>query len=80
MCLGCPVSTMCLDRKPRILNTLQLVEPNLIFCEIEKYDVTVECLDELGMQAKIFTLNGTKGDAESVEILFNETGTESNFM
>lgn len=74
------MNTMHTDWKPHILNTLQLIEPTLIFCEVEKYDATLECLNELGMKAKIFTLNGTKGDAESVEILFNETGTEEDFV
>lgn len=80
LCLGCPVNTMSTDHKPHILSTLKLIEPKLIFCEVDKYDVTVECMKELGMQAKIFVLNGTKGDVESVENLFSETGTEEDFV
>lgn len=80
LCLGFPVNTMCTDHRPHILSTLQLIEPKLIFCEVEKYNVTVECLNELGMKAKIFTLNGIKGDAESVENLFSETGIEEDFV
>lgn len=78
--LGCPVNTMATDHKPHILSTLQLIEPKLLFCEVDKYDVTVECLKELGMTAKIFTLNGKKGDAEPVENLFSETGNEEDFV
>lgn len=78
--LGCPVNTMSTDHKPHILSTLQLIEPTLLFCEVDKYDVTVECLKELGMTAKIFTLNGKKGDAEPVENLFSETGNEDDFV
>lgn len=78
--LGCPVNTMSTDHKPHILKTLELIEPKLLFCEVEKYDVTVECLKDLGMTAKIFVLNGTKGDAESVDSLFVETGTEEDFV
>lgn len=80
LCLGCPVNTMSTDHKPHILKTLALIEPKLLFVEVEKYDVTVECLKELKMTPKIFVLNGTKGDAESVEKLFEATGTEDDFV
>lgn len=80
LCLGCPVNTLGSDWKPHMLTTLQLIEPKLVFCEVEKYDATVECLTELGIKAEIFTLNGTRDDAESVENLFVETGTEDDFV
>lgn len=66
--------------KSRIFGTLQLTEPKLIFCEVDKYDVILECLAELGLNAKIFTLNGKIDDAETVESLFNKTGTETEFV
>lgn len=78
--LGNPVNPVHGAGKSHILSTLQLIEPKLIFCGVEKYDLIVECLAELGLNAKIFTLNGKIGDAETVESLFSQTGTEAEFV
>ena len=66
--------------KADIIRLLQMTRPNLFFCDVELYDVLVECLNEANHQAKIFTFNGVKGESEAVENLFEETGTEENFM
>lgn len=80
LCLGCPVNPLYSKWKPDIIEMFTLTEPAIIFCEIEKYDVTVECLTEIGSKAKIFTLNGVKGGSEAVESLFAETGMENEFL
>lgn len=41
--------------------------------------MVVESLEEVGSNAKVFTFNGTKGDSEAMETLFEETGTENDF-
>lgn len=80
LCMGCPINAQSSTWKPDMLRMLGITEPDLIFCEVEVYDVMVECLTELGNKAKIFTFNGTKGDSEPVQNLFEETGIEEEFM
>lgn len=64
-----------------MVRMLKIAEPRLIFCEMDKIDLLLECLKELQMEVKIFTFNGTKGDLESVENLFKETGIdEEDFL
>lgn len=80
VCLGWPVNSMPTMWKKYIITMLQKTEPKLIFCEVKVYDLVVECLDEVGYKAKVFTFNGKKGDSEPVENLFIETGIEEDFM
>lgn len=79
-CLGCPISSMPTMWKRYIIGMLQKTEPTLIFCEAKLYDMVKESLIEVGNEAKVFTFNGTKGDSETVESLFEETGNENDFM
>lgn len=51
----------------------------MIFCDVKAYDLLIDCLKEMDISAKIFTFNGTKGDSEPVENLFEETGREADF-
>lgn len=80
LCLGIPVNPLYSKWKPDIIEMFTSTDPAIIFCEIEKYDITVECLTEMKLEAKIFTLNGLKGDSEAVENLFVETGMEDEFL
>lgn len=80
LCLGGPVNTIPTTPKREIQRILGMTEPKLIFCEIEVFDMVKKCLQELQMDAKIFTLNGAADDAESVEVLFVETGIEDDFV
>lgn len=79
LCLGCPINAMHTIWKFDTIRVLQMTEPALIFCEAKLYDLVRECLDKVGNRAKIFTLNGTQGDSESVENLLAKTGEEANF-
>lgn len=74
------MNTVPTTPKREILRILEMTEPKLIFCEIGVFDVVQKCLTELNMHAKIFTMNGTTDDAESVDQLFVETGIEEAFM
>lgn len=65
--------------KPDTLRMFEMTKPNLIFCDVEDYDMVVECLDDLELKAKIFTFYKTIGDSEHVELLFAETGNEDEF-
>lgn len=80
LCLGHPMNIMNMTFKADMIRMLQISEPSLIFCEIERMDLLVECLNELKMKAKIFTFNGTKGDSEPVESLFAKTGNEDAYV
>lgn len=80
ICLGCPINSVPTTSKRNMIRILQLTEPCLVFCETEVYDLVVECLKELKIDAKIFTFNGTCDDSEPVENLFCETGIEEDFM
>lgn len=81
LCLGWPVVTMYTAmEKPSILRMFDLTEPKIIFCEVKVYDLVVECLNEVRINAKIFTFNGTIGESEAIESLFEKTGTEKDFV
>lgn len=76
LCLGCPANIMNMTQKLDMIRMLKISEPRLIFCEIEKLDLLIECLNELEMEPKIFTFNGSKADSEPVENLFKDTGID----
>lgn len=81
LCLGCPINPLDAKmEKSTVLHMIQLTQPRLIFCEIKVYDLIVEVLTELNMNAKVFTLNGITGNSISVDVLLVETGNEENFM
>lgn len=81
LCLGCPINLLDTKmEKSTVVNMLQLTQPGLVFCEIKVYDLIVEVLTELKMDAKVFTFNGIKGNSIPVDVLFVKTGVEENFM
>lgn len=80
-CLGCPINPMFSSvEKTDIIRMFQISKPSVIFCEARLYDLAVDCMNQLGNSAKIFTFNGIRGDSEAVESLFTETGTEEDFL
>lgn len=82
LCLGWPIATMYTAmEKQSILRMFELTEPQIIFCEVEVYDLMVECLAEVGISnANIFTFDGIKGDSIAVDDLFDSTGNERDFV
>lgn len=78
--LAHPMSTMSSTWKPDLIRMLKITKPRLIFCQVEKYDLVVECMADLELKANIFTINGASGDSEPVENLFAETGREDDFV
>lgn len=77
--LGHPICVTNSSWKPDNIRMFEMTKPNLIFCEVEDYDMVVECLNDLGLKAKIFSFYKTIGDAEHVENLFAKTGNEDEF-
>lgn len=49
----------------------EMTQPSLVFCDITVFDLVAECLKDLGNDAKVFTFNGTKGDSDPMESLFD---------
>lgn len=81
LCLGCPINALHSKvEKIDVVRMFRLSEPSMILCDVDMYDSVVESLKELGIVAKIFTCRGTKGCAESVESLFEETGNEEDYV
>lgn len=81
MCLGCPVNTLDPTfKKAELLHMLKTIEPAVMFCDSDAYDLVKECLIELGNNATIFCFGHDKVGAEQVEHLFAETHNEHNFV
>lgn len=82
LCLGFPVAPMYTAmEKPNVLRMFELIEPQIIFCEVKAYDLIMECLAAAKLfNAKIFTFDGVKGDSEAVDDLFAATGNERDFV
>lgn len=79
--IGCAVNTLDPSfGKTELIHMLKTTKPVLMFCDIEAYLLVQECLTELGNNAKIFTLGGSKGDSEPIENLFAETHVENDFV
>ncbi|XP_055325885.1 uncharacterized protein LOC129579744 [Sitodiplosis mosellana] len=79
--IGCSVNSLDPSfGKTELLHMLGTTKPDLMFCDVESYELVKECLVQLQNDAKIFTFGGSDGESEPVENLFAETGTESSFM
>lgn len=80
-CNGCSVNGLDPSfKKVELMYMLGIINPNVIFCDIEIYDRVNECLRELKISAKIYTFGGCKDNSEAVEVLFGETGNENFFV
>lgn len=79
LCLGGPVNTIPTTPKREILRILEMTKPDLVFCEMRVFDLVQKCLMDLQLNTKIYTLNGTADNAETVEKLFVETSIEEEF-
>lgn len=81
MCIGCAVNTLDPSfGRTELLHMLGTTKPDVMFCDVESFDLVKECLTELENDAKIFTLGGSVDESEPVENLFIETGTEESFV
>lgn len=79
--IGCPVQTLDPSfGRTELVHILKLTEPVLMFCDIDCYELLNQCLIELGIAAKLYTIGGTKGRSELVESLFKVTHKEDQFM
>lgn len=80
-CNGCTVNGLDPSfKKIELIHMLALTKPDVVFCDIDVYDLVIDCLNELKNCAKIFTFGGCKDGSEAVDVLFNETNNEDFFM
>lgn len=77
--LGHPICVTNSSWKQDTLRMFEMTKPNLIFCDVEDYEMVVECLEDLELNAKVFSFYKTIGDAEHVDNLFGKTGNEDEF-
>lgn len=66
--------------KPGLIRMFEVTEPSIVFCDNKAYDLVADCLMHLKNKAKVFTFNGTNGNSEPAEVLFEETGIEEEFV
>lgn len=80
-CLGCPINSLdTAFNKIEMKHMLGITQPKLVFCDVDVFDLVSNCLDELGNNAKIYTFGGVSINSCPIEVLFEETHNESDFM
>lgn len=47
-----------------MMHMLKITRPCLIFCDVDRYDFAVECLNTVGLKIEIFTFDGQKGHSK----------------
>lgn len=75
--MGCLMNALePLYGEVELLHMLNITKPNLVFCDLDKYEMVKDCLIQLDNNAAIYTFGGCKEDSEDVETLFKETNEE----
>lgn len=59
---------------------VQRVKPSIIFCDADVLQSTKEILNDIELNAKLFTVNGSINGIESIDSLVVETGREDTFV
>lgn len=79
--IGCTITSFDVAcEKNELIHRLKIVQPSIMFCEVNVYNLLKECLDEEGVNAKIFTFDGEIADSEHVENLFLQNKDENHFV
>lgn len=77
--IGCPILGLHYTlKRTNILQMYRFVEPVLVFCDVDSYELVKDCLRELNNQAKIFTFDGYVGDSVAVDSLFKDKPTDGH--
>lgn len=80
ICMGCPINTLDTSfSKAEIMHMLSITKPKLMFCDVDRYDLVRECLNELENEATVFTFSGQTNESIPVETLFEESTEEDCF-
>lgn len=59
---------------------LQRVEPSFIFCDADELLSVKKIIDDIGLKAELFTVNGSVEGYDSVDDLMSATGNEDSFV
>lgn len=79
--IGCPIHTLDASfGRNELIHMLNITKSNIIFCDIDRYEILTECLNELKIKARIFTFGGIVGESEPIENLFKEIENEDRFL
>lgn len=80
-CLGCPINTIDPSfQKTEVMHMFSMTKPSLIFCDVDKYELMMECLESLENDSRVFTFGGTQGESILVDVLFEETFSEKDYL
>lgn len=79
--IGCSINTLEPSfTKTELLHMLNIIQPSLLFCDVDTVKLINECLIELDNNAPIFVFGDCENDWENVENLFAETNIENDFV
>lgn len=79
--IGCPINTLDASfGRNELKHMLNITKSETIFCDVDRYEILTECLNELKIKARIFTFGGIVGGSEPVENLFKEIDNEDQFV
>lgn len=59
---------------------LQRVEPSFIFCDADELLSVKKIIDDIGLKAELFTVNGSVEGYDSIDDLMSATGNEDSFV
>lgn len=78
--LACPISTLDPTfTKSEIVHTFSITKPKVIFCDVDMYDLVRDCLNELEIDAPIYTFCGSTDGSIAVENLFEDIPEVNEF-
>ncbi|XP_031638217.1 4-coumarate--CoA ligase-like 7 [Contarinia nasturtii] len=81
LCNGTPVSPLdVIIPKKEKSTILQRVRPSIIFCDADVLQTIKKITTEIGLNAKLFTVNGSVDGFDSIDSLMVATGTERSFV
>lgn len=80
-CLACPINPLHASLKmEEIERVLVQTRPSVVFCKSDTFNWISKALDEMNLNAKIFTFGEKIDGIEPVENLFIETNEEIDFV
>lgn len=81
MSIGCPLNTLDPSFGTfEVAHMFKMAKPKLIFCDLNKLEVVLNSLEQLNMNAMIFTFGESTEHSQNIDELLNETGDEQEFV
>lgn len=63
-----------------IVDIFQRIRPSFIFCDSDILDSIKDVINDIELDAKVFTVNESVDGFDSINVLMNETGNEDSFV